>query len=80
MKKLLAVMAWVIAFLLASISSTYADLYTVTGATTTALGWASKDIADSLVWTVGSLLPVFIPLIVVWFVIAFIRGFISKRG
>ena len=80
MKKFLAISAWVLAGLSSYISSTFADVYTLSGTDVASLWGAANDTATSLVWVLASLLPVFIPLIVVGFVIALIRWFMSKRG
>lgn len=80
MKKFLALVAWVFSLFLGFISSSFADVYTMSWSHKAGLGQASTDTANSLVWVLSDLLPLMIPLIVVGFIIAFVRSFISKRG
>ncbi|MDD2487131.1 MAG: hypothetical protein PHS92_02085 [Candidatus Gracilibacteria bacterium] len=64
---------------LATTASTFASTYTLSGSEVTSLGGASTDIANSLFGSLATLLPVFIPLIVIGFVIGMVRSYIGKR-
>lgn len=79
MRKLFFVLSWLLATFIATINNTFAAVYTMDPANVTSFGWAAKDVADSLVNTLGQLLPVAVPLLVVGFIIWLILSLIRKR-
>lgn len=79
-KKLFAYVGAGLAIVATAVQSTYAAVYTLSGADVTSLGGAASDTATSLFGSLASLLPVMIPIIVIGFVIGLVRSFISKRG
>lgn len=68
------------ATLFALAPSTFAATYELDPLVVTDLGTASTDYSNSIVWIIGDLLPVFIPVIVVGFAVGFIRWMVWKRG
>lgn len=79
-KKAVALVGAGVAVSMIALQSTYAAVYTLSGAVVSDIGGAASDTATSLFGSLGSLLPVMIPLIVIGFVIGLVRSFISKRG
>lgn len=78
-KSLALIWAWATA-LLAGVSATYADVYTMPAGTLSWVSQASADTTTSTFTMLGQILPVMVPLIVLWFGISLVMGFIHKRG
>jgi len=64
-------MSYILGALIAGIASLGATFTIATGAVS-AIGVGATDTANSLVWVISSLLPVLIPLLVVWFAISLV--------
>ena len=79
MKKYLAITWAAFAAFFAFCSSSFAAVYTMDATTKTSIGWAAKDTADSLVWSIGDLLPILVPVIVVGFIIWVVMSKIWSR-
>lgn len=66
-----------------SVPSTHASsgtwVYRMDAWAKTGIGTASKDTADSLVWSIADLLPILVPLLVVGFIIWIIMSVIRRR-